>query len=30
MPSQDDHPPAQMVLLFEILVPFTKDLAEMV
>lgn len=29
MASQDDHPPVQMVLLFEVLVPSTKDLAEM-
>lgn len=27
--SQDDPPPVQMVLWFEVLVPFTKDLAEM-
>lgn len=26
---QDDRPPVQVILLFEILVPFTKDLAEM-
>jgi len=28
--AEDDHPPVQMVPLFEILVPFTKDLVEMV
>lgn len=27
--SQDDHPPVQRVLLLEVLVPFSKDLAEM-
>ncbi|KAJ7418229.1 Mitogen-activated protein kinase 14 [Pitangus sulphuratus] len=29
MASQDDCPPLQMVLLFEVLVPFTRNLAEM-